>query len=48
MGFGDVYKRQLLSYARLLRDKYEAKILSAFIIEAAEVYEKRGLYKSRY
>ena len=41
-------KEELLSYARLLRDKYEAKILSAFIIEAAEVYEKRGLYKSRY
>ena len=41
-------KEELLSYAKLLRDKYEAKILSAFIIEAAEVYEKRGLYKSRY
>jgi len=41
-------KAELLSYAKLLRDKYEAKILSAFILEAAEVYEKRGLYKSRY
>ena len=41
-------KAELLSYAKLLRDKYEAKILSAFIVEAAEVYEKGGLYKSRY
>ena len=41
-------KAELLSYAKLLKDKYKAKILSAFILEAAEVYEKRGLYKSRY
>ena len=41
-------KEELLSYAALLRDKYNAKTLSAFVVEAAEVYEKRGLYRSRY
>ena len=42
-------KNELLSYALLLRDKYDARILSEFIVEAAEIYEKRGLFKrSRY
>ena len=41
-------KGQLLSAARRLRDEFGAMRLAAFIEEAAEVYERRGLFRFRY
>ena len=39
---------ELLSYANLLRNKYRAPLLADFILEAANVYKKRGLYRTRF
>jgi propanediol dehydratase small subunit len=41
-------KDELLAAARELRDVYGAKVVAAFIEEAADVYERRSLYKKRY
>lgn len=41
-------KDELLAAAQDLRVTYGAKKLPAFIEEAAEVYERRGLFKARY
>ena len=41
-------KNELLEYANLLKSKFKAKLLADFVTEAAHVYEKRGLYKTRY
>jgi propanediol dehydratase small subunit len=41
-------KADLLDAARLLRDTYGARKMAAFIEEAAEVYERRGLFSARY
>lgn len=39
-------KEELISIAFELRDKYNAENCSKFILEAARVYEKRGILKS--
>lgn len=41
-------KSDLLEAARDLRETYCAVGLSAFVAEAADVYERRGLFKNRY
>ena len=41
-------KQDLLDAARLLRETYQARKMAAFIEEAAEVYERRGLFSARY
>jgi propanediol dehydratase small subunit len=41
-------KDELLTAAKELRDRYGAEGVAAFIEEAAEVYERRSLYKKRY
>lgn len=41
-------KADLLDAARLLRDTYKAPRMAAFIEEAAEVYERRGLFSARF
>jgi propanediol dehydratase small subunit len=41
-------KEQLMSAARRLRDEFGAEALAAFLVEAAEVYERRGLFRFRY
>jgi propanediol dehydratase small subunit len=41
-------KEQLMSAARRLRDEFGAEALAAFLDEAAEVYERRGLFRFRY
>lgn len=41
-------KAELLAAAAELRTTYGAEKMPAFIEEAAEVYEKRGLFKARY
>jgi propanediol dehydratase small subunit len=41
-------KAQLLAAAHDLRSTYGAVKMPVFIEEAAEVYEKRGLFKKRY
>lgn len=41
-------KQDLLAAARLLRDTYQARKMAAFIEEAAEVYERRGLFSARF
>ena len=41
-------KAQILSAARRLRDDYGAQALAAFLEEAAEVYERRGLFRFRF
>jgi propanediol dehydratase small subunit len=41
-------KTQLLSAARRLRDAFGAGALAAFLEEAAEVYERRGLFRFRF
>jgi propanediol dehydratase small subunit len=38
----------LLAAARELREQYNAKIMAAFVEEAAAVYERRGLFKKRF
>ena len=41
-------KDDLLAAATELRDQYNAKRMAAFVEEAAEVYEKRGLFVRRF
>lgn len=41
-------KGDLLAAARLLREAYGAPKMAAFIEEAAEVYERRGLFTARF
>jgi propanediol dehydratase small subunit len=41
-------KDQLLAAARTLRDKYGAATVAAFVEEAADVYERRGLFRFRF
>jgi propanediol dehydratase small subunit len=41
-------KQELLNRARLLRTEYSANSIADFILEAADIYEKRGLFKFRF
>ncbi|MCR4283014.1 MAG: glycerol dehydratase [Bauldia sp.] len=41
-------KEPLLAAARQLRDTYNATRMAAFVEEAAEVYERRGLFAYRF
>jgi len=41
-------KADLLDAARLLRETYKAERMAAFIEEAAQVYERRGLFSKRF
>jgi propanediol dehydratase small subunit len=41
-------KEELLAAAKMLRTQYKAKLMAVFIEEAAEVYERRGLFKYRF
>lgn len=41
-------KQDLLDAAQLLRQSYKAAQMAAFIEEAAEVYERRGLFAKRF
>jgi propanediol dehydratase small subunit len=41
-------KDDLLLAAKDLEDRYCATVMAAFIIEAANVYEMRGLFRRRY
>ena len=41
-------KAPLLDAARMLREAYGATAMARFIEEAAEVYERRGLFTTRY
>ncbi len=41
-------KDDLLEVARTLRSTYQAEKMATFVEEAAEVYEKRGLFTFRY
>lgn len=41
-------KQDLLDAAQLLRQSYKAEKMAAFIEEAAEVYERRGLFAKRF
>jgi propanediol dehydratase small subunit len=41
-------KDELLAAAKELRDAYGAGNVASFIEEAAEVYERRALFKRRY
>ena len=41
-------KQDLLDAAKLLRETYKAQRMAAFIEEAAEVYERRGLFSARF
>ena len=41
-------KADLLDAARLLREIYKAEQMAAFIEEAADVYERRGLFSKRF
>ncbi len=41
-------KAELLAMAGRLRDEYGAETMAAFLEEAAEVYEKRGLFTYRF
>ena len=41
-------KQPLLAAARQLRDTYKAARIAAFVEEAAEVYERRGLFTYRF
>lgn len=41
-------KQALLTAARRLRDDYHAHRMATFVEEAAEVYERRGLFKFRF
>ena len=41
-------QEELIAAARELRDQYGAKSMAAFLEEAAEVYERRGLFKKRF
>jgi propanediol dehydratase small subunit len=41
-------KDELLVIAQDLQNKFGATVMAGFIIEAAEVYEMRGLFRRRY
>jgi propanediol dehydratase small subunit len=41
-------KQDLLDAARTFRDQHKAERVAAFLEEAAEVYERRGLFQFRY
>ena len=41
-------KDSLLAVAQRLRREFDAPLLADFIAEAAEFYEKRGLFQKRY
>lgn len=41
-------KQRLLDAADRLRDEFAAPLLAAFVEEAAEVYERRGLFTYRF
>jgi len=41
-------KGDLLDAARLLRETYKAERMAAFVEEAAQVYERRGLFSKRF
>lgn len=41
-------KTDLLDAAKLLRNTYNAEQMAAFIEEAAQVYERRGLFSKRF
>ena len=41
-------KAQLLDTAKVFRETYKAERVAAFLEEAAEVYERRGLFQFRY
>ena len=41
-------KADLVAMAKTLRDTYRATRIAAFIEEAADVYEQRGLFSKRY
>jgi propanediol dehydratase small subunit len=41
-------KQELLDAARTFRETHQAERVAAFLEEAAEVYERRGLFQFRY
>jgi propanediol dehydratase small subunit len=41
-------KQELLDAAKTFRDQHKAERVAAFLEEAAEVYERRGLFQFRY
>ena len=41
-------KQELIDAAGMLRDGYKAIRIAAFVEEAADVYERRGLFSRRY
>ncbi len=41
-------KAELLDAAKVFRETYKAERVAAFLEEAAEVYERRGLFQFRY
>ena len=41
-------KADLLAMAKLMREDHKAERIAAFIEEAADVYEQRGLFTKRY
>ncbi len=41
-------KQELVERAQLLRTDYNANAIADFILEAADIYEKRGLFKFRF
>jgi propanediol dehydratase small subunit len=41
-------KRELMTAAHILRETYKAPAMAAFVEEAAEVYQQRGLFTFRY
>ena len=41
-------KQELVERALLLREKFSASAIADFILEAADIYEKRGLFTYRF
>jgi propanediol dehydratase small subunit len=41
-------KDELMAAAKLLRETYQAQAIADYVEEAADVYERRGLFKFRY
>jgi propanediol dehydratase small subunit len=41
-------KDELLERAQLLRESYGATLMAAFVEEAADIYERRGLFSRRF
>jgi propanediol dehydratase small subunit len=41
-------KAELLDAAKVFRETYKAERVAAFLEEAAEIYERRGLFQFRY